>query len=871
MVLAAIISPVGQALAESTNEGEWTTADINVNGSSGGWRSIASSDDGMKLIAANWNVNTIQTSSNGGVTWTAHTLGRWPFNAVASSADGMTLYAAGASIFVSTDGGASWVERSATAGGSSWLSIVSSADGTKLVAGKYGYIYTSTDSGITWTEHASMGNGYWWDVASSPDGTSLIVADNTGSDNNGGSVYTSTDSGVTWTERSTLGKRIWDGIAISADGSKMAISVNYDSANDTGGYIYTSIDGGATWIERTSAGVRYWNGIASSADGSKLVVTDGDSGSVYTSTDSGVTWTERPLSHPCFLGSVVSSADGSKIMVACNYYGPLYSSVDSGVTWTAVDSVQTSKNQWRSLSSSADGTKLIAGGLGNNGAGDYVHTSNDGGNTWAKQQNLGVGYWSTVTYSADGTHLAAADPYGPNGAGTGGYLYTSSNGGASWVKQTSLGVRYWMNVKMSFDGMKIVAVSDTAVLVSNDSGVTWTERAPTTGLHSWWSSVAMSMDGSKLFVTDGHGSDIDYDGGYLYTSSDSGASWVAVSALGKGHWLDMAVSADGKTIVVTDFYHYLYTSTDGGATWVERKPGDVQMGWSRVAMSADGQKLIVTPNNFNFPPYASADGGDTWFPLNILGLTDNYDGWGPVASSYDGRKVAVGEFTGKIHMGMFPYQAVDPVFPTIPPVVNTPPPSPTPATPTPVPVASLNPHEPSAQRSLIPRTDTGNGDAIVKTSDDISASPADQLEAGVAFYSGKGQALRLEKGEVVKFRAADGGPHTATIDRIEGDKVTFTLRSTPQTISLKIGQTGKYDVNNDGRSDISVTLNSIVDGVANLSFAAIPSAQQTAAKSTPAVTATPSKLGLMPISLIATGALVGVGLLVLIVRRLRRG
>src|SRR5689334_16687498 len=72
--------------------------------------------------------------------WTGTSAPGEPWGAVASSADGSKLVAAGFYIYTSTNYGASWTVTSAPS--ASWQSVASSADGSKLVASAYaGPIY----------------------------------------------------------------------------------------------------------------------------------------------------------------------------------------------------------------------------------------------------------------------------------------------------------------------------------------------------------------------------------------------------------------------------------------------------------------------------------------------------------------------------------------------------------------------------------------------------------------------------------------------------------------------------------------------------------------------------------------------------------
>ncbi len=73
--------------------------------------------------------------------------------------------------------GASWTERpiAGAMGWSGWKAVASSADGTRLAAVNGGYVYTSTDGGATWTERTAAGSRQWETVALSADGTKLCA------------------------------------------------------------------------------------------------------------------------------------------------------------------------------------------------------------------------------------------------------------------------------------------------------------------------------------------------------------------------------------------------------------------------------------------------------------------------------------------------------------------------------------------------------------------------------------------------------------------------------------------------------------------------------------------------------------------------
>ncbi len=68
-----------------------------------------------------------------------------------------------------------------------------------------------------------------------------------------------------------------------------------------------------------------------------------------------------------------------------------------------------------------------------------------------------------------------------------------------------------------------------------------------------WYSAAMSAYGLRIVAG--------VNGGYLYTSSDGGATWAERTAVGSRNWNSAAMSADGLRIVAGVNGGYLYTST----------------------------------------------------------------------------------------------------------------------------------------------------------------------------------------------------------------------------------------------------------------------------------------------------------------------
>ena len=144
----------------------------------------------------------------------------------------------------------------------------------------------------------------------------------------------------------------------------------------------------------------------------------------------------------------------------------------------------------------------------------------------------------------------------------------------------------------SADGTKLAAVEDGGfIYTSTDSGLTWTPRDS----ERYWLGVASSADGTKLVAIDaGDGTG---PGGFIYTSSDSGVTWTPRES--EREWIGVASSADGAQLIAVDGSGtgsggFIYISTDSGATW---SPRESERYWGGVASSADGNRLIALDTN----------------------------------------------------------------------------------------------------------------------------------------------------------------------------------------------------------------------------------------------------------------------------------
>ncbi len=181
-----------------------------------------------------------------------------------------------------------------------------------------------------------------------------------------------------------------------------------------------------------------------------------------------------------------------------------------------------------------------------------------------------------------------------------------------------------MSVCISTNGTKLAAVvSGGYIYTSSDSGATWTARTAA-GSRSW-RRISGTYLGDKLAAV--------VTSGYVYTSSDSGATWKERTVASARDWVGITISSDGTKLVAAGYGTYIFFSTDSGSTWtIVTATGPKN--WNVVAASQLGDKLICGVNDATGEIYQSLDYGATWNKLFTAVP------WNFVSSSSDGRKLA---------------------------------------------------------------------------------------------------------------------------------------------------------------------------------------------------------------------------------------
>ena len=306
--LSAILAP----LVRAEDAPLYTWKDITIPGH-GDISESRVSLDGSKLFVlrrdlASGSVNLL-VSANDGASWSTFAAPEGA-NGLLVSSDGSKLVVKGKygenAIYVSTDGGRTWVKRNSFVPHTA--RVLMSPDGSTLVTYWEHSLYNdpmavSTDDGNTWIPKGDEYPDY------------VFNGGKMARRSNDGTLRQSTDYGMTW---STIG------------GSAGRVSFSSDGKSVFDGF-RTSIDGGANWVQLPEYPINDIRDVVLSGisnDGKKLFATfDGTpTVPVFVSSDGGKTWQKWGDEGVSF-SSVSMSADGSRVFATSQFTDPDYKSV----------------------------------------------------------------------------------------------------------------------------------------------------------------------------------------------------------------------------------------------------------------------------------------------------------------------------------------------------------------------------------------------------------------------------------------------------------------------------------------------------------------------------------------------------------------
>jgi len=294
-------------------------------------------------------------------------------------------------------------------------------------------------------------------------------------------------------------------------------TINIYFGNDQGSYNISQAFGQQIGNFTTVSG--FQPEVACSADGTQLLISGLLDLFISTNAAGNLNFLTKfgNLPNPS-IGSLLISPDGSRFLIKDSFH--VLGSGDNGNTWSEDKSF--SLEGAVSFACSFDGTKAFMASAYNGG----IYTSIDSGFSWTLCASAPTNvYWASIASSADGTKLVALKNYSSS-------IYTSIDSGVTWMQQTKSPSKsaenlYWQKIVSSADGTKLVAVnsfngsSTNAIYTSSDSGATWIQQANGLPTGLGFISVACSGDGAVIYCGNAKG--------MIYKSTDSGNTWSAVT------------------------------------------------------------------------------------------------------------------------------------------------------------------------------------------------------------------------------------------------------------------------------------------------------------------------------------------------------
>jgi photosystem II stability/assembly factor-like uncharacterized protein len=361
--------------------------------------------------------------------------------------------------------------------------------------------------------------------------------------------------------------------------------------------------------------VKYINASNYYKDGEEIKIGGGNDGSTYWTPDTnGINYTSG------LTGGNVGIGKDSSVNAALDISGNIkIKETIQFINSAWVENRSLGIKDWSAITSSADGTKLVATVKGGN-----IYVSSDSGVSWQPDTTVNFQQdWTAVTSSADGKIIVAV--------GTLTQIWCSANSGLTWTPTPK--VSQFTGVASSHSGEKLIAIDGQTgyIFKSTNSGATWFQQGSDTN-YTAWSDITSSADGTNLAAT--------VQGGNILVSSDSGTSWQSKGT--QQEWSSITSSGDGTRLAATVKGGNIWISTNSGDTWTE----DVSVGstkkWKSITSSSDGMKLAavtrVDVNNTGGNIWFSHDSGFTWYTS-----TQPKKHWKSIASSHDGLKLAAVE------------------------------------------------------------------------------------------------------------------------------------------------------------------------------------------------------------------------------------
>jgi photosystem II stability/assembly factor-like uncharacterized protein len=203
------------------------------------------------------------------------------------------------------------------------------------------------------------------------------------------------------------------------------------------------------------------------------------------------------------------------------------------------------------------------------------------------------------------------------------------SGQYTWTPTSALSKNYYSVTSDSTGKHLAAVVSGGFIYTSSDFGETWLE----TGSQLIWRSITSDSTGKYLTaVTEDS----------IFTSADYGQNWGTTQAPPQQQWKAIACDSSGQHVAAGAFGGSIYFSNDFGQHWTEGEAAP-SASWYSIASSSNGEKLVAVASNL--PIYTSVDFGQTWQETSAPPLY-----WISVTSDSTGQYLAAVVYGGLIYV-----------------------------------------------------------------------------------------------------------------------------------------------------------------------------------------------------------------------------
>ena len=195
---------------------------------------------------------------------------------------------------------------------------------------------------------------------------------------------------------------------------------------------------------------------------------------------------------------------------------------------------------------------------------------------------------------------------------------------------------------MSVDDTGTVAIlanaigtdGEEGVYITRDVGTTWTRSVNGISFPSLVGTFGCCIARSTpniMYCANGQSA---VATGFVYKSTDFGASWTEVTVAGQRNWSNIICNSTGSIVLAAVSADRLYRSTDGGSSWTGLS-GTVTTGThGPMCMSEDGQTIVFGTTNGS-RLQISRNGGTTFGVITLVGIST----WTGLSCSADGQVI----------------------------------------------------------------------------------------------------------------------------------------------------------------------------------------------------------------------------------------